>query len=489
MALEASLKIENNSNVVRTVKFETKKQKSAGSDELVLVIGGSVAVAADGQVNIPLSGRGLTLNQQIKNFFTDFDGTNYATSIDAAGWSVVTDDGAAPPSVYKLLPFGDSFTDRGSSGTTDGVRSVDGKQYATTNLLGYWATAAYVHSDSDYIFRQDMGKSGDTCKGVLARMSESYFVNTDADLCCLMVGANDALTNDPDDVKADYTAIVNGLLAKSMKVLLVPVVHRNMPNIDNAKANTFIDDLNAHAASLASTTTDVEIVPVNTAIDVLMDSAQGTWGGISDDGLHLNNRGAMLHGKPVADALDLFYPSTITKNYILPVDFTGTGGTVTANGTGIAPDGCKALYSNNTTEDGFTGPIDKGDGKVWWQLRSNGGTPVSSNNKAQFESLHMAVPQGKYVGEVTFVIQSGAEALDRAALRLDNDSTLYNYCEMITNGSGVGAFENNKVYRMRTPSVYTEAGTAYLRFLPDQDPGADVVMHITDFNFYKVEDI
>ncbi len=485
MAVELNFKVKNVPSALTGAYYNLL------ADDRSLIHSGTTDVAADGQVNISVAGRGVGLGDWVYTLVDNHvvGGNNHANEGSCLDWIQVTDDGAPAASVYKLLPFGDSFTDRGSSGTTDGARSLDGKQYTTTNLLGYWTTAAYIHSDSDYIFRQDMGKSGDTCAGVLARMSESYFTGTDADLCILMVGANDALTNDPDTVKANYTAIVNGLLAKGLKVLLVPVVHRNMASIDNVKANTFIDDLNAHAANLASTTTDVEIVPVNTEIDTLMDSTQGTWGGISDDGLHLNNKGAMMHGKPVATALDLFYPSAITKNYILPLDFTGTGGTVTANGTGVAPDGCKALYGNNTTEDGFTGPIDKGDGKVWWQLRPNGGAPVSSNNKAQFESLHMAVPSGKYVGEITFVIQSGAEALDRAALRLDNDSTLYNYCEMITNGVGAGAFENNKVYRMRTPSVYTEAGTAYLRFLPDQDQGADVIIHITDFNFYKVEEI
>lgn len=487
MAAEIQINILGLPEAKLAANYQVEKPNAVDPLILDLVDEGTVDLASDGTGNINMSGKGVSIGDLVFFSVNDRNGTNDATAGNAAYWVTITDDGVAPPPVLKLLAIGDSFTDRGSSGTTDGSRPTN--QYVGINQSGYWVSGAYLHSTQDYIFRPDMGKSSEGTSGLLSRLDEPYVQNSDADVVILLIGTNDVGAGDINTTKQNYTDIVNKLrLNDKFKVLIVPVTHRN-DGINPTSDNAFIDELNTHCVSIAATTDGVEIAAVNTEFNTRMMTDQITYGGVSDDGLHANTAGGVLLGETVAAALDTFYPSTIEKFNILPTEFTGTGGVVTAGGTGVVPDNFRGLRSNNTTEDGFTGPIDRGDGKVWWKIRTNGGVPSGSNNTTSFESVLFPCTAGWYTGEVTFEVIQGADALSDVDLRLDNDSATYSYCEQITTSGGIGAWEVGKQYRIRTPSTRCENGNARLLFTSDQDQGTDTIIYVTDFKLYKVEDV
>lgn len=483
MALELSLVINNNDNTPKTgVKFYSVDENNLEpvDGKISVVNSGTVDVAANGQVNIPMAGKGVILGQQIYSAFSTFDGTNFDSCLNAAGWSAVSDDGVAPPSVYKLIAIGDSFTDRGSSGTTTGDRPAD--KYVGINHSGYWVTGAYVHAQSDYIFRADMGKSSEGTSGLLSRIPS--VLEKDADLCAIMIGANDVGANDITATKANYDSIISELRNNDRyKVLIVPCVHR-YDTANNTQANAFIDELNAHCATIAATNDGVEIVPVPTELNNRM----AVSGDVSDDDLHLNSVGGMLYGESIGVALDQFYPSTIEKFNIAPA-FVGTGGALASGATGVVPDGYKGSIANNSTEFGFTGPVDRGDGKVWWKIRTNGGAVSGSNNISRLDLDSVACVDGKYVAEALIEPINGGENINQIIVRADSNSATYNYCELITTGGGERAFENGVGYRMRSPSAYCDGGTATLRIETNQVMGTDVELYITDVKLYKVEDI
>jgi hypothetical protein len=385
---------------------------------------------------------------------------------------------SSTPETIKILFIGDSHTDRASSSTTTGERPAN--KAVDINTLGYWSNAAYLFAEGDYLFRPDMGKSGDGSGGLLSRMDN--VLTSDADVVVIMIGSNDSATGIASS-KSNYTQIVNRLRENDKyRVLLVPAPHRN-DYTDPTAFNAFIDELNAHAATIAATTDGVEIVPVDTVYNELMMSSKSTYGGVSSDGLHSNNRGAMVKGRQVVPYLEQFYPSVIPdKNNVISDVFVGTGGSLYSNSTGTLPNTYSGYYCNFS--------IVNEDGKDKIKIKTSGQPPVSYSNQSKIKIDEVSVPSGMYVTEVTMYIKNAAH-ITSMRLGTDTNSTVYGYSTFGTSYSATGdIFEEETEIRMRTPSTYVAEGEKIFMFLEtSQMEGLDVELLIYDVKIYKVEDI
>lgn len=484
MALEVKKTIKNVAESKFGIPFEIRK---LSGEVRVIIHAGEVDIISDGTlgtVAIPMGGRGVLLDSEVGLLLDEYDGTNLEDSGASFDWVKITDDGVAPPATLKLMAIGDSQTDNASSGTTTGDRPTNGS--VSINYKGYWVSSAYVQCASDYIFRTDMGKAGAGTSNLLSRLPDIML--RDADVVMLMIGVNDVGGGDIETTKSNYTQIVNGLRANDkFQVVIVPVMHRN-DGANPASDNAFIDELNAHAATLAATTDGVSIVPVNTAFDTLM--MQAGYGGVSDDWLHTNNAGGMLLGAPIAVHLDAHHPSAMPEKFNLTTrDFVGNGGNVTGGGTGVAPDGYTGTLANNTTEDGFSEAFDrKGDGRLWWKIRTHGGTPVSSNNKSKLTFNNVPIADGIYGAKLTVEVET-PHVLSKMRLAINSSDGTYTYSDITASGSCVDAFEAGKEYPLRSATALAKAGNINFYFETTQVQGDDAIIWITGAEVYKVEDL
>lgn len=467
MALEVTKKIGNITEAKTGLNYELK----SGSWELI--DSGTVNASSDGTIHVPMAGKGVSLSDDLVMQVHNFNGVNFSTF----GYSMfdvkVQDDGVAPPDVLKLIAIGDSFT--ATSNVDTGVRPSKGN--ITTFFSNYWVSAAYVWSANDYIFRPDMGKSGQTTRGAL-NIIEQYKAS-DADVVMLLLGANDFFIIPQAESWSNYELIVNGLLTSGKRVLIIPTYKRNNGG-SWEDINTQCDELNAFVRSTFENTDGVFFSDVDTTIDNLM-ITHGNDGALSDDGLHFNNIGGLMAGVKVAEALDLHFPSTINKINLAPDSFTGTGGTAATGG--VMPDGFYGSLASNTTEDAFTGPIDRGDGKVWWKVRAS--------NQTLFRLNAVPTTSGFYTMECTVEFEQGAELVNRIEVTVYSSGTTYNPSELNTElvVDSSGMVSNGVKYRFRSPTGIMEDDTGVARFETRQDTGDDVIYYITDFKFYKVEDI
>ncbi len=491
MALEASLIIGNNNGTARTVKYETRKQVADGSEDLVFVVDGVVDVAADGQVNIPLAGRGLVLDQPIKNFFTDFNGSNHDASIDAVGWSVVTDDGAAPPTLLKFMDTGDSQTDQGGTGATTGNRPTN--KYVGVTQNGFWVCAAHILSGQDYLYAHHMGKAGDTVSGMVTRVPDirAQAVAKGVDVVGVMIGTNDSHRADVEPVKLAYTQLITELRAGGIfEVLIAPVPHRN-DDVNYAARNTFIDALNAHAATLAANMDGVNICPIPTQLNAaIMAETNGAGGDVTVEGLHMIAKGAMMFAEEsVATTMADKYPSQIADKFnLLPSSLVGTGGAVGSGGTGTCPDDTRGYWASPRSGVGFESVVI--DEVQWERIKMNGGVPSNANNKAKFRFYpYRPCIAGRYAMDVKIVVENDAHLLTRFQLALSDSGGTYSYAEIAKNTDTDGAFETGREYTLTTPSAFFVDGEFDSWLELEQAQGNDVSVRVAGFNVYKVEDL
>ena len=442
------------------------------------------------ETHLSMVGKGVSLGEWVTAKLDDCAPTG--SNLSSTGYSIksiqITDDGVAPPTYFSLKPVGDSITRQGS---TVAPRSSNGSVFAEDE--SYWAMASLRHCANDYFFLPNQGWSGENTGMLLNRLPG--LIAEEGDLWILMSGTNDILGGlTLEESKSNWDQIAADLMAAGKKLLIVPVAYRNRPLATDPQGpafyNTRADDLNAHLITIAASDPNIAIAEVNTEWNTLVMTDQVTWGGVTDDGLHPNGYGGVVLGKEAAIALDLYFPSVIeNKVSIVNTEFTGTGGTLSLS-TGTMPDDWKGYYAKNGTEDGFTGPIDRGDGKVWWKCRSNGGTVSNQNNRIKFESK---APDdgtdGWYVGEVELEFVQGAEVLSKCTIAGQSDDGAYypashHYLDPIEAGS----IENNVPFTIRTPSIKCTTGTKEIEIDIAQGMGPDVILYVTGLTLYKVRD-
>jgi len=462
-------------NITNFPEAKTDVNYKVVDSNLDHVKAGTVDIGSDGAVSLIMAGSGVQLTDWVKSTFDDYDGANFTTTGEASDWSQVTDDGALPPTVFTLLAMGDSLTATGA--ISDGARPSKGN--VKMFFSNYWCTAAYIHSSQDYIYRPDMGKSGEQTTGMLNKITQ--YTDSDADLIMLHIGTNDFKQVSIATTKSNYTDIVNALLASGKKVLCIPCHHRNN-GAESAAKNLDADELNAHILTLAQNNSDVEMSPVDTAMNALM-MTHGNDGVVSDDGLHWNNLGGILAGVIPGQSLDTFFPSTFTKFNLAPNSFTGTGGSLGGTSTGVMPDG----YHGSGTGCEFTGPIDRGDGKVWWKIQTDGSL---SQGASLFELKDVTTEEAMYQCEWLIEFEQGAELVDRLEILVNSAGATWNASDYNTEltVTSVGMVENDTEYLIKSPTGVFDAGLGGCNIESRQVTGVDVIMYVTSNKFYKVED-
>lgn len=441
-------------------------------------------VGVDGVFKFDMAGKGQPLGTSLSLHVDDFSGANQATAKACYGWAVVKDDGVAPATILKLLPIGDSWTDRGSTNSFTGIRPTD--QSCAINMNGSFVTAAYIQSANDYLFRDDMGKSGDTTAGLLTRLPD--VLARDSDLILLLIGINDS-----DGViatsKANYTQIVIDLTQAGKQVLICQCPYRN-DIADPTARNAFVDELNAHCVTLAATYNGVEITAVPTLFNAAMMSDQVTFGGVSNDGLHANGYGNMMYSaETITPVLNSLFPSTFEdKSSALPAVFSGTGGVLSNGATGATPDGWRGYYSSPQTGVGYA--LSNIDGDDWQVIRTNGGVPVSSNNKSKFSNVPdpAAVTDGWWVLEARVVVET-PDVLSSINMYVESTGVTYGRASISKTNEADGAFVAGEEFLLRTPTCRLDDGFALTVFETEQVQGVDCEVRIVDMKLYKVEDI
>ena len=471
MTLEIKYKIGNITEAKEGLNYEVR------NSDFEIIDSNTLTTKPDGTVSVKMAGKPATLNQDLILTVHDFNGSNFSTFGHAMFNVTVEDDGVAPPDVLKLIAIGDSFTE--TSNINTGLRASKGN--VTMYFSNYWATAAYVHSANDFIFRPDMGKSGQTTRGALSILSQ--YQGSDADVVMLLLGTNDFNNIPAAETRANYESIVNGLLVSGKKVLIIPVYKRNNGGSTDL-INVMVDEFNAYILSMFGDTDGVFFSDVDDEINNLM-LANGNNGVVSSDGLHFNNAGGMLAGVNVAKALDRAFSSTMQKVNLVGNGFSGTGGQAVT--TGVMPDGFFGSLATNSTEDSFQGPIDRGDGKVWWKVRTNGEV---NSSQSLFGVRGVPTTDGMYQMECLVEFEQGAELVTRVEARVGSTGPTWNASDLNTETvvGVVGQVENGKPYRFRSPTGVMDSTSCDAQFETKQSTGIDVIYYITDFMFYKVED-
>jgi hypothetical protein len=312
----------------------------------------------------------------------------------------------------------------------------------------------------------------------------------EGDLWMVMSGTNDILGGlTIQESKDNWDAIAALIVGEGKKLLIVPVAYRNRVGEDPMVYNGRADELNAHLVTIAASNPDIAIAEENAEWNAGVMTDQVTWGGLTDDGLHPNGYGGVVLGKEPAIALDLYFPSVIEDKSVMLGEFSGTGGTLSI-GTGVMPDGWKGYFANNSTEDGFTGPIDRGDGKVWWKCRSNGGAVTNQDNRIIFESHSVDDgSEGWYVGELTVEFEQGVESLISCLVQGESvDSGFFSASHQYLNPIDPNSLKNGVEYSLRTPSIKGVSGGKQFEIQTSQNMGDDVIMYVTDMKLYKVKD-
>jgi lysophospholipase L1-like esterase len=372
---------------------------------------------------------------------------------------------------------GDSLIDGGSSGSTTGLRPKN--KFLSLTQNGAWVNAFFLLSDSDYEIRADAGKSGDTTAGLLSRLPD--ILKMDADLIVLQIGINDAVSI-LEESKVNYKAILDLITASGKSALVLPITARGLRDYYSGENEKNIE-LNAYVRSIAANMPNVEVAPDPVEYNELMVSGPDN-GGVSGDNLHPNIRGALMQGKIIADFIDDVFPSRIIKNNILPANFSGTSGKLLSGATGVAPDGVSVYYGN-----GYEGPIDRGDGRVWWKLKTSGGTVTNNSNLARMFFDTVNVNSGKFISEAVFSFVN-AHLITKFRLSTISNTSQYAYADVNTTGSSLDCFEDNFEYRMKIPSVYSADGGKMQHYLEVQQAlGDDVEIYVTDNKTYKTDEI
>lgn len=520
---------------------------------------GSVNVSSDGTGSISLVGLGFSLGDWVRVTVDDFTGSNPETAGSSQDWIQVTDDGIpitinstitnttvqfsassgesglwvfgdgntstdldpshtyadpntaytvdftavaggtatknittgdAPPAPteYSVLFVGDSITAAGTNpaGSATGPSKIN--EALAYTLKGQWATTFFMHSTGDWIFHDNIGISGEDTTQLLARMPTVTAYG--GDIIALMSGTNDYGKGIPvATTKSNWDSIVAAVMAAGKRLFIFPISYTNAVGQD-AQKNIDTDEINAHLATLADTSSNIAIGPVPIEFNIRIMTDQITWGDVSYDGTHYTNYGGMLRGKGAAPVLDAWSPSVRTKSNELEA-FTGTGGTLVYP-TGQMADNWKALYG-----DAVEGPIDRGDGKVWWKLTAKGSRGSNNYTKSQIERL-VPIPiteLGYYTAECLLEIESGAETVNYVKLRTKADDGGFgesSIASFASNSAFVkGGFENGVQYPMTAAEARANASGMDFIFeigQPINEP-TPLVCYVTDFQMWKSRDI
>ena len=257
----------------------------------------------------------------------------------------------------SAIAIGDSLTSRSRYQST----------VSSSSAIGMWNWANWLIG-APFVFRANMGISGDVTRSVMSRISA---IPRDVGVVFLMTGTNDVLSMSSAAVQgtidSTYTNVsgylttgVAALVAAGKKVVLSTIIPNDAYSADTDSRIQLLDRLNTHIATLASAN-----VFVVDAFDALWDSAQPPLrvcltNTMHSDGTHIAATGALLIGTAAMSAAKLAYAS-VGGNYQLYDDFSpawqlysgfrsGTGGTaaVKTHGTGNLADGWRSINNAGT---------------------------------------------------------------------------------------------------------------------------------------------
>lgn len=369
-----------------------------------------------------------------------------------------------------LIHVGDSITAQ----QTRQYGAVPADEGNIVYLRAPWM-GALVSAQSDYLWQDNYGLSGEDTVQAMARVEQLKAIEGDVYVCAY--GVNNIARADytVEETIASYQGLLTELLTTGKSILICPILHTNCDNLNFIlDLNDWIDQVNDAMRIFANTTDRVEMsaIPTEFNAEALLD-LNGATGSLFRDGIHPLNRGGIIAGDPIAVGLDTFYPSTINRVDNLLPEFSGSAGTI-VNASGVVPTGWKGSLAS-----AWTFPFDRGDDKEWIK--------VVSSSRIQLDKYDIVSHAGYYTPEVTIEFED-ADPVFLAQLSTGSNGSPYGTC-LLANwqpASTVGkVFKSGRTYRLKTPPVRLVEGTAFVKL--DIRAYGLTTAYITDFQLYKAE--
>lgn len=256
-----------------------------------------------------------------------------------------------------------------------------------------YAIWSMIHTSHRFNIAGIFGYPGQVTSYIYSQISN--VVNSGADICFILSGANDILGSATvQEVTDTYDAMISTLKSAGIYPVFLSVFPRNDgTSTQNERAASFTN----HLKTLA---TQGEIGFVDAATVMQVDDSTINVSR-SYDGVHTNLLGGYWIGKAVANWLDANFPASVNPvqfggvNNLVNPYFAGTGGTIGTGVTGTAPDSWTVSTTNPGTETTVSsiGSVSELSSLSCIQFDISGGDGATRYTRAQ---QTLTLPAGDY---------------------------------------------------------------------------------------------
>ncbi len=264
-----------------------------------------------------------------------------------------------PPVSSSGIAIGTPMSVVGDSMTYGDYRTKSYSYWLNLALSGRLLFPQTVNKGGASVYGGNSGVGGDTSAQIAARAST--FHSHDG-IYIIFMGQNDNNSVTAGEQQTNFETIFTEL-SSAEKIYVIPFAETVTVDGDSIIAARNVTNLSWLRGTATGTYSNLEILPDAIWDGISFHDGMGGAGADSFDGVHLSNEGAYKLANnifsAIADDLDsgTAYDWTAAFTNIYPADFSGSGGTVDSDFTGVVADGLQ-LVANNVT--GLTCVASKG---------------------------------------------------------------------------------------------------------------------------------